>query len=111
MNRLYYDCPIEAEYMREKFNVKTYAKKLGVDKYYIKKESLPIFEPMENDLITADDIFSDGAALVQKDDNNNAFVRTGGFYETDDYYIKNLKNVEIIQRNNKPFITPKREEV
>lgn len=128
MNRLYYDCPIEAAYMAKNFGVKflhelrfeievyfslhnndiswLFNEETGDDysytrdKFYIDPDSLPIFEPMEGDIITDDDI--------------NPFVISSKIScDVDDKYVAPEHIVgqdKTIFRDGKPFITPKREE-
>ena len=128
MVKLYYDCPIEAAYMAKNFGVKFVLNKdnnpnnfndyqnavqratnellskshnLPIEKsylyFYIHPDSLYIFEPIEGDLIV---LLNNGVGAIEFFGKN-----------TNIKYIKELmlRGGKIIQRNNKPFITPKNE--
>lgn len=134
MKKYYYDCPIEAAYMAKNFDVEFLVDGKAVvyddnstspsgkrlrfwycdengdideacyvedeEKIYIHPESLPIFEPMEKDI----------AMFKGEFDNLYGEVRFSGTWaRLKDMICGEHHYSRTIERNNKPFITPKQE--
>lgn len=119
--KLYYDCPIEAAYMAKNFGAKLRLELIDAETgiidlqqfpitswhtltslfgttglspyFYIHPDSLHIFKPQEGDFCTWE---------------KNKYIDTFTWCELADYAAINSE-IKIIQRDNKPFITPKQE--
>lgn len=128
MRKLYYDCPILAAYMAKNFDVR-FVFTVGGELhelmhwtdlfppsesllYYVRPCCYKIFEPQEGDLIEADMAVGkyepgDFQVILYKESCPNGMMscvdKDGEFLTSKDRFSK------IIQRNGKPFITPKQE--
>ena len=115
--KLYYDDPLVAGYMSQEFGVKITGDKFGeqvicsgidipygiiectlLPPFHIRPDSLPVFEPQNGDLVTWDG----GTTWVDEYFDLSKEC-------TECHFFSNLYGVreEIIQRDGKPFFTPK----
>lgn len=119
--KMYYDCPIASAYMAKNFGVNfgfnghvyygwSVEMQMPLEKYYVAEDSLHLFEPMAGDFA----LFKHGnkpsdftAGIIPTiQDQPNGRIRLWGCLATE----PSNKNIQIIKRNNRPFITPEIED-
>lgn len=139
ITKLYYDDPLQAAYMAREFGVKyqseykwqseKWGDKYGdylehfifvlpggslteqVDEYYIHPDSLDIFEPKLHDVVEWDGIMF-GMVIGVNEEEGDIGVQHGCQDDGScDVYTLEPYEITIIQRDNKPFFTPRREDV
>lgn len=115
--RWFYDCPIEAAYMMKNFSVliegdnceREFLKHIQTleirNKYYLDPGSIKLLEPLRGDLIELKAISV--VTIYDIGKKGRLYYRYGtGCIDSPRSELK-----RIVQRNNKPFIWPKREVV
>lgn len=135
MDKLYYDCPLQAAYMSKEFGVlllveESYSNdswledatpeslmkhihlygEENIGNIYIHPDSLPVFDCIEGDLIEG---WAGRIGYVEEDEGDDELTIdvNGGTWECPKERNGKKLNYEIIQRNGKPFFTPKKGDV